>query len=255
MGSNEEPDFLIARCMWFGPARCTNFKFAFSKALTEINWEFEQISPSLKIQLESKGMIHVLGCALDSSTGVSVDNIALRGQSSPMLHKTNSELYTAMGEHLNIGMIILQFGTNVIPSINSSYNWYKIQLSKQFDLLQQYLPGVPIIVVGIADAAHLNNGKVESYKHLKRIRDAQKEITLQYKFAFFDLYEAMGGEGSIISWTKKDPPWALTDYIHLSRKGGEVAAAHLTKALWHQFDQAPNDSICSIQTEVPWESF
>ncbi|MCT4588534.1 MAG: GDSL-type esterase/lipase family protein [Carboxylicivirga sp.] len=208
-----------------------------SSDLTEINWVFEQLSPRLKIELESKQAIHILGCALDSTCGVSVDNIALRGQSSPMFHQTNADLFTAMGEHLNIRLVMLQFGTNVIPTVDTNYHFYKVQLAKQFDLLKKYLPGIPVIVIGITDAAHFSDGKLVAYDHLHRIRDAQKAVTLEYDFAFFDLYEAMGGSGSIIEWSKKSPRWALTDYIHLSRRGGEEAASYITKALWQHFNE------------------
>ncbi|MBK3517438.1 GDSL-type esterase/lipase family protein [Carboxylicivirga marina] len=226
-----------------------NDSIAPSKNLTEINWEFEQLSPTLKFELFSNGDTHILGCALDSTSGVSVDNIALRGQSTPLLHRTDGDLFKAMGEHLDIGMVFFQFGTNIIPTVAPNYHFYKVQMAKQFDLLKTYLPNTPVIIIGLSDAAHVNNGQLESYAHLHRIRDAQKEIALEYGFAFFDLYEAMGGKGSIIEWSQKNPPWALTDYIHLSRKGGKQAANLLTTALWKQMEQLQYvDSILFTQT-------
>lgn len=221
-----------------------------SDDLTEINWEFEQQSPSIRFELFSTNDIHILACALDSLSGVSVDNIALRGQSTPLLHRTNGDLFKAMGEQLNIGLIIFQFGTNIIPTVAPNYHFYQIQLAKQFDLLRTYLPDVPVIVVGIADAAHLVNGEILAYEHLSRINEAQKTVALRYNFAFFDLYNAMGGSGSIIEWTNQKPPLALTDYIHFSRRGGEVAAGYLTKALWSQFDQLQVPDTCLL-TQKP----
>ncbi|TRX72207.1 hypothetical protein [Carboxylicivirga sp. M1479] len=215
-----------------------------SSALTEINWEFEQLSPTIKFELNSLGRVHILGCALDSINGVSVDNIALRGQSSPLLHRTNGDLYKAMSEHMDIGMVIFQFGANIIPTVAPNYHFYKVQLSKQFKFLQEYLPNVPVVVVGISDAAHINEGQLSSYQHLSRIRDAQKAIALEFKFAFFDLYQAMGGEGSIIKWTEKNPPWALTDYLHFSRRGGKEVAAYLSKALWQHIEQPQSSDTC-----------
>ncbi|MCU4165298.1 hypothetical protein [Carboxylicivirga caseinilyticus] len=205
--------------------------------LTEINWSFPQISPSLAFQVKSDSAIAVLGVALDSLSGVAVDNIALRGQSSPLLHRTDADLFKAMGEHLNIGMVILQYGTNIIPLERTNYNFYKKILSRQFDLLSEYLPDVPVLFVGIADAAKSENGETNSYSHLQALRNAQKELALQYGFAYFDLYEAMGGEGSIIKWTQSEPPLALTDFVHLSRYGGKRAADYITKALWQQMDR------------------
>ncbi|MCG8580932.1 MAG: hypothetical protein MI866_13505 [Bacteroidales bacterium] len=227
-----------------------------STDLTEINWEFEQLSPTLRFELSSKANVHILGCALDSISGISVDNIALRGQSTPLLHRTDGQLFTAMGEHLEIGMIIFQFGTNVVPTIASNYHFYKVQLARQFDLLKKYLPEVPVIVVGVADAAHFNDGQLESHEHLGRIRDAQKAIALEYNFAFFDLYEAMGGSGSIIKWSENDPPLALTDYIHFTRLGGKKAANYLTSALWEHFDSLSETDTCLISKKPDsWENY
>jgi len=219
-----------------------------SDALTEINWEFEQLSPRLKFELSSTADIHILGCALDSINGVTVDNIALRGQSSPLLHRTNGELFKAMCEHLDIGMIIFQFGTNIIPTVAPNYHFYKVQLAKQFDLLKTYLPDVPVLIIGVSDAAHEKNGEIVSYDHLQRIGDAQKAIALEYDFAYFDLYNAMGGKGSVIEWSQKKPPLALTDYIHLSRKGGQEVAYLLTTALWHHMNDTVNQHSSLIIT-------
>ncbi|WP_430815837.1 GDSL-type esterase/lipase family protein [Carboxylicivirga sp. RSCT41] len=233
-----------------------NDSLAPSANLTEISWEFEQLSPILQFDLSSKAKVHILACALDSISGISVDNIALRGQSTPMLHLTDGQLFTAMGEHLDIGMIIFQFGTNVIPTVAPNYHFYKVQLSKQFDLLKKYLPGIPVIVVGVADAARFSDGQLQSYEHLSRIRDAQKAIALDYNFAFFDLYEAMGGNGSIIKWTESDPPLALTDYIHFTRLGGKKAAAYLTNAIWQHFNSPSETDTCLFtQKPAPWESY
>jgi lysophospholipase L1-like esterase len=115
-----------------------------------------------------------------------------------------------------------------------------------------------VLFVGIADAAKNYEGKVESYKHLKELRNAQQELALQYGFAYFDLFEAMGGEGTIIDWTKSNPPLALTDYVHFSRHGGEKAANFITKALWHQLDQLNHhqDSfLVAIDTLKVWDNY
>ncbi len=227
-----------------------------SEDLTEINWEFEQLSPAIRFKLSSNSDIHILGCALDSVAGVSVDNIALRGQSTPLLHRTNGDLFKAMGEQLNIGLVIFQFGTNIIPTVAPNYRFYQVQLAKQFELLKTYLPDVPVIVVGIADAAHATEDGIKSYTHLPRINQAQKAIALKYNFAFFDLYNAMGGQGAILEWANQKPPLALTDYIHFSRLGGKEAANYLIKALWEQFNRFNAPDTCLLtQPPQPWQRF
>ncbi|MBI9062860.1 MAG: hypothetical protein JEZ14_12820 [Marinilabiliaceae bacterium] len=217
-----------------------------SNALTEINWEFTQLSPTLKMNFESNDAVRILGCALDSTAGIAMDNIALRGQSTPLLHRTDGEVFEAMAEHLNVGMIIFQFGTNMIPTVANNYSFYKKMLSRQFHLLKTYLPNIPVLVIGIADAAHLDEGELKTYDHLTKIRDAQKQVTLEHDFAFFDLYEAMGGKGSIIKWANADPPRALSDYIHFTKLGGKEAAKLIWSPLREQFTEFDNYPIPSL---------
>lgn len=229
-----------------------------SDELTEINWTFPEPSPSLKIYLKSKTQLNILACALDSTSGVAVDNIALRGQNTPLLQRTDGELFQAMGEHLNIGMVIFQYGTNMVPINRKNYGFYKKILAQQFELLQQYIPDVPVLVVGISDAAYNKDGKIEAYQHLTKIRDAQKEIAHKYGFAFFDLYEAMGGEGAIIEWSNQTPPLALTDYIHFTRLGGKHAAELINKSLISELDKIKSiDSIPLIMRidSTSWNNY
>ena len=231
-----------------------------SKDLTEINWEFSQLSPTLKMNFESNDVVRILGCALDSTAGIAVDNIALRGQSTPLLHRTDGDVFEAMSEHLNVGMIIFQFGTNMIPTVAPNYSFYKKILSRQFDLLKTYLPNIPVLVIGIADAAHLDEGEIKSYDHLPQIRDAQQQIALEYGFAFFDLYKAMGGKGSIIKWADAEPPRALSDYIHFTKRGGKEAARLIWSPLSNQFTEfeealAPTLDVTLISDSLQWNNY
>lgn len=230
-----------------------------SAALTEISWVFPQLSPALKMHFDSNDMVRILGCALDSTGGVAVDNIALRGQNTPLLQRTDGDVFKAMADHLNVGMIIFQFGTNMIPTVASNYNFYKKILNRQFKLLKAYLPNTPVIVVGVADAAQWQDGELKSYTHISKIRDAQKQITLDNGFAFFDLYEAMGGAGKIIEWADADPPLALSDYIHFTKLGGKKAA----KMLWSPLDSLFVDAerrtataplFTSFKDSLPWNN-
>ena len=60
-----------------------------------------------------------------------------------------------------------------------------------------------------------------SYPGLEPVRDALKNAHLESGFAFWDLYEAMGGHNSMPSFVHSDPPLASTDYIHFSQPGNE----------------------------------
>lgn len=116
------------------------------KGLTEINWEFSEEVPRLKLLFHAEKSPLFLGCALDSTAGVAVDNLALRGQSTPHLERTSHELFKTMAKHLNIGLVIFQFGTNMVPTRASNFVFYQRQLEKQFSLLKELILIVPLLL-------------------------------------------------------------------------------------------------------------
>ncbi len=198
--------------------------FGINNKLSIIEWNLPK-SPK-KLQLTFKTNISPLfyGLTLDSITGVAVDNISFRGQASPRMDKTNHTLFKEMSSLMNVGLIVLQYGTNVVPTVSDNYDYYRVDLINQIKILQKVVPEVPIIVVGVGDIAKTINGKVQSIQYINKIVKAQREAALSCNCAFLNLYKAMGGEGSAITWAKMKPKRVLSDYTHFSRGGGKIVA-------------------------------
>ena len=221
-----------------------------SKGITEINWQFEDNVPRLKLMFSSESSPVFLGCALDSLAGVAVDNIALRGQYTPWFHRTNRDLFKAMVSYLDVGLIILQFGTNIIPSVSDDFRFYRIKMERQLRILKQLAPGCPVLMIGAADAAKLVDGKEVPYESLPVVSAAQKAAALNSGAAFFDLYSAMGGKGSMIKWVHNKPPLAIKDYIHFTKPGGERVADMILKSLYEIADSGTKDSVSADSLRI-----
>lgn len=226
-------------------------------ALTEIAWQFAQLSPTLKLEFSGADDLVVLACSLDSTCGVAVDNVALRGQSTPLLNRTDGKLYQTMASQLNVGLIFFQFGTNMVPLNASNYTFYKSILERQFSLLMRFYPNTPVVVIGVADAAEFKDGHVSAFSHIDLLRKVQREAALKYDFAFFDLYAAMGGSGSMEKWVNSSPALALADHIHFTRRGGDKAAGYIFNSLVQVFDKidrlnVPLSTVNLISDRLLW---
>ncbi len=204
--------------------------------ITEINWTFKSAPKKFSLTFESDQSPLFLGMSLDSLSGVTLDNIAMRGQSSPRLDKTDTLLYKSMAKYMNIGLVILQYGTNMVPTITDNYQFYSLTFYRQLEILKRTMPGVPVVVVGVGDVGKLHNGKAESYTHIFKIKEAQKDAAFKAGFAFFDLFEAMGGAGSMLKWVNGDPKLAMSDYTHFNKPGGKKVAEWLYKAIMSEYD-------------------
>ena len=95
---------------------------------------FEVEKVEIQFEMPEGGRIYGLG--FDSESGIQVDNIAMRGSSGLEFTKSNRQTLDTMINDLNPGMIIMQFGGNVVPYIkNTSY--YKKAFMRELNYLKE----------------------------------------------------------------------------------------------------------------------
>jgi hypothetical protein len=187
---------------------------------------------SLALDLPQGGRIY--GISFESYRGLQMDNIAMRGGSGLVFTRMNREQQMKMMEYLSPGLIILQYGGNVVPYINASR--YEISFKRELDFMKELCPGIPVIVIGPADMSMKVKGSFESFPGVEPVRDALRKATMESGFAFWDLYEAMGGHNSMPSFVNSDPPLANTDYIHFSSLGINLVGEMFYNALMLEYE-------------------
>lgn len=184
-----------------------------------------------EIELENTYGLEVFALMVDGNNGMAVDNIAVRGSSGIIFSKMDQDLLRSQYQQLNVGLIIYQFGVNVIPNVREEYSYYQKQITRELALLKELNPGVPVLVIGPSDMSRKEGGNYVSYPNIPLIIEAQKEAAASTGCAFWDLYEAMGGHNSMPAWVNAQPALAQKDHIHFSPKGANVVGQKLYQAL------------------------
>ena len=82
-----------------------------------------------------------------------------------------------------------------------------------------------------------------SLPNVTLIRDALKNAAFKADCAFWDTFEAMGGENSMPSWVFADPPLAEKDFTHFTVKGSQIIAQMFYKALMLEYNDYFNSKI------------
>jgi len=188
----------------------------------------------LKIYLDLPQGGRIYGISFESHKGMHMDNIAMRGSSGLVFSKMNREQQQEMMDRLSPEMILLQFGGNVVPYMKPNY--YREFFKQELDFFKDLVPGTPIVVIGPADMSIREKGMFKTYPQLEPIRDALRQATLESGFAFWDLYEAMGGSNSMPSFVQADPPLASKDYLHFTPKGANLVAEMFYNALMLEYN-------------------
>ncbi len=191
----------------------------------------------LNVNFESLAGSELYGMTFDCNAGVAVDNIALRGSAGIEFTKMNKEFLKQHFKKLNVKLLILQFGVNVVPSPASNYGFYEKLMIKQLRFLKSLNPELCILIVGVSDMAHKKGTSMVSYSNIPKIRDAQKNAAFKTGCAFWDLYEAMGGEGAMQSWVHSRPSLAGKDYTHFNARGARVVSEMLYEALMKEYER------------------
>jgi len=151
---------------------------------------------------------------------------------------------------LNPGLILIEFGVNVVPYQSKNFDFYERLLTRQLNYLRKLLPEIPIIVISVSDMSERKGNEYQSYESLDKVIKAQKNAAKNTGCAFWNLYEAMGGKNSMPSWVFAQPPLASSDFIHFNRNGGHIVAQMLFNAIMKSYEdymyQQTNMSINTI---------
>lgn len=191
-------------------------------AATEQLAEFNTDSANGSIGLKFSGAeADVLGISLEGKAGISVDNIPMRGSSGTVFRKINAETLRKTYQMLGVKALILQFGGNALPGMSSkaSADAFGKKLADEIRYLKSIDPNLIIFLIGPADMSVKRNGSFQTHEQLENVRDALKKACIENGGIFWDMYEAMGGNGSMLQWVKARPALGSPDYIHFTQKG------------------------------------
>lgn len=191
------------------------------------HWQTNDHATSLRINMQ--GTADIYGIMIDDGPGVSVDNIPLRSSSGNQFTLVTDSILRKCYQLSNIGMIIMQFGGNTMPSVYStkSINDYCALMQKQIRRVKSACPNATILFIGPSDMSHSYSGSLQTYKFLPAMIDSLRNMCLRNNVAYWDLYEVMGGYNSMVTWVKKG--WARSDYVHFTTTGANYVGETLAE--------------------------
>lgn len=233
-GHNKKP--FIAQ-LFEGDALIDAEMVGVSNQLKTLEWHFDHTPSSLKMEFKGEDSPDFYALSFESNNGVVMDNIPMRGSSGLVFTKMDRSLLKKMFDALKVDLIILQYGGNAVPYISNGYERYGKLFYDQLVRIQSVAPGIPILVIGVADMSIKEKGYYKTYPVLPKVRDALKDAAFKAGCAYWDMFEAMGGENSMPSWVFAEPPLASTDFVHFNHRGARLIAEMFYNALVYEYER------------------
>lgn len=182
------------------------------------------------MQITGGGSSRFYGVALDGHRGISVDNFSMRGSSGSQLLKVPQATLKSFAKVRSYDLIILHYGLNVASAQQKNYSAYASQMGKVVQHLKETNPHASILIVSIADRdARGDDGEMHTMEGVRELVSYQRKMASDQHIAFWNLYEAMGGDGSLAKMTEKN--LANKDYTHINFAGGRQLAKLLFDVL------------------------
>lgn len=201
-----------------------------SGSLQEWKLKGDQIK-TVRFEFYPHDSLQLYGASFESKTGVFVDNFSVRGNSGLSLEELNDKLLRDFGKLRDYRLVILQFGLNRVREDTLNYGAYTRRMVAVVNKMKKAFPKSSFLLLSVGDRSSMKSGRVQTMNSIPAMRNAQRMIARKTGIAFWDMFEAMGGENSMVRFVQSRPPLAAKDYTHLTFKGGRKLAGSLVKSL------------------------
>lgn len=178
------------------------------------------------------------GMAMDGTQGIIVDNFSLRGSSGLSLRTIPTGILKEFNKQRPYDLIILQYGLNVATQRGYNYDNYRKGLIASIEHLKKCFPQSGFLLLSVGDRDYkTDTGELRTMPGVKNLIRYQQNIAAESGIAFWNMFEAMGGDGSMVKLVHAKPSMANYDYTHINFRGGKHLAGLLYETLLYGKEQ------------------
>lgn len=191
---------------------------------------------SLDLRHAGGGQLRLYGVALErSGPGVVYDSLGMVGARARRMLNFNQAHIEGQLAHRNVNLLVLGFGGNeASDTIDAArYEEEYIQVIRH---MRKRREAMGCLVFAPLDQALRNDrGQIETMRNVPVIVQAQARAARREGCAFYNTFQAMGGEGAMRDWFRAEPRLAMADFRHATPAGYEVIANMFYKAMLRGF--------------------
>jgi lysophospholipase L1-like esterase len=181
------------------------------------------------------GNPRIFGVALErDEPGIVYDALGANGARVELLGSINGAHFAEQMKLRKPSLVVLQYGTNESEAPGLAQGYEKT-LSGVVSMIKAAAPNASILIAAPLDRAETaEGGGLRTKPIIKKLVAAQRNVARESGVAFWNTYEAMGGEGSMAKWVKSGLGGG--DLTHPSPQGAEALGDLLFKSLTTGFD-------------------
>jgi lysophospholipase L1-like esterase len=182
----------------------------------------------------TRGQVRLYGADFrKAGPGVVYSSLGINGANVTLLsHAMNGPHWAAQLQHYRPDLVVVAFGTNESGFPTFVDGTWRGELKSAVRRIQAALPGVSILLMSPMDRGERKaSGEIGTVEAMPRLVDIESKVAAETGVAFFNTFQAMGGEGTMAKWYNGEPRLVGADFIHPMPAGARIVGELLYNAL------------------------
>jgi lysophospholipase L1-like esterase len=155
-------------------------------------------------------------------------------------------------QHQKPDLVIVNYGTN--ESIFASYieRYYAGELREVIRRIKSAVPNAAVLVMSPMDKGERDaNHDIVTLATIPRLVAIQSQVAAETGCAFFNTFQAMGGEGTMARWWDNQPRLVSADFTHPLPAGARRVGVLLYQALENNYRQFKSNQTQRLAQHAP----
>jgi lysophospholipase L1-like esterase len=184
------------------------------------------------------------------SAGVIYSSLGINGANITVLSRAfNGPHWAAELRHYNPNLVVVAYGTNESGYPGFVETTWARELKIAVRRVQAAVPEASILLMSPMDRGAKNDlGEIETVPALPRLVAIESRTAEEMGVAFFNTFEAMGGQGTMARWYSAQPRLVGADFIHPLPAGAKIVG----ELLYNAFRDGYNEYKLRTANQSAW---
>ncbi|MEZ4266910.1 MAG: GDSL-type esterase/lipase family protein [Myxococcota bacterium] len=190
----------------------------------------------LTVRVAGGGVVRLYGVILErEQPGVVYDSMGLVGARGQRLLNADPDHWKRQLELRRPNMMILMYGGNELVDRGMNMERYRGQFTELVHRFRASRPDATCLIMSPLDHGERDRGRIRTDPQLLKMMVVQREVALAEGCAWYSVFDAMGGEGSMGRWFRSEPRLGWGDLAHPTKEGSRVLGDRFYRAIMKGF--------------------
>jgi lysophospholipase L1-like esterase len=160
------------------------------------------------------------------TTGLLYDSLGLNGATTSVVARVlQPTLWKQELDHAAPALVIINYGSNESSFGTFVHKQYAAELRLAIQRIRAAVPSASILVMSPMDRGERTGlDEIKTMSTIPEIVAIQRQVATETHVAFFDTYDAMGGDGTMARWYAASPRLCTADLLHPTPQGATIVA-------------------------------